>query len=292
LLFRVLRKPQQGAGSWRTNFVGSGSLSDATDTIYTAVQPDGISNVTAYLVSHLTTTLKAGLHTTTSGCASALSTNESTISACYATAGASSGKLTVVKYVGIASSDAFPGTELETASHAVSHAASVGYNAILSEHTKAWAKIWDSADIIIPGEENEQLQLATRASLFHLLSNVREGSEGHGLGDNSIAPAGLTSDSYAGQIFWDADTWMAPSLLALFPSYAEVRHHISYILGTCECLLIPNHRVLRISDIDSLGPLRRTLCCIIAPERFILGPQHVSEIAQVLAREYSVHLLS
>ncbi|KAF9136936.1 alpha,alpha-trehalase ath1, partial [Linnemannia schmuckeri] len=43
---------------------------------------------------------------------------------------------------------------------------------------------------------------------------------GKGLGDNSIAPAGLTSDSYAGGIFWDADTWMYPSLLSLFPDYA------------------------------------------------------------------------
>jgi trehalose/maltose hydrolase-like predicted phosphorylase len=106
----------------------------------------------------------------------------------------------------------------------------VGYDDLLSEHTEAWNNIWESADIIIPGEENEQLQLATRASLFHLLSNIREGSEGHGLGDNSIAPAGLTSDSYAGEIFWDADTWMAPSLLTLFPSYAEVREKDFHIV--------------------------------------------------------------
>lgn len=84
--------------------------------------------------------------------------------------------------------------------------------------------------------------------MFHLLSNVRQGNESTGLGDNSIAPAGLTSDSYAGmyifcfpcffllksknrltytkshfagQIFWDSDIWMFPSLLSLFPTYAE-----------------------------------------------------------------------
>lgn len=54
-----------------------------------------------------------------------------------------------------------------------------------------------------------------------MLTNVRNGSEPTGLGDNSIAPAGLTSDSYAGQIFWDAPTWMFPSLLALFPDFSE-----------------------------------------------------------------------
>jgi len=132
--------------------------------------------------------------------------------------------MTAIKYVGIASSDAFPGTELDTAHEAVTRAIADGFASVLAEHNAAWDALWEDADIVIPGDtpELEGLQLAARASLFHLLSNVRQGSEGHGLGDNSIAPAGLTSDSYAGQVFWDADTWMAPSLISLFPSYAEV----------------------------------------------------------------------
>ena len=76
----------------------------------------------------------------------------------------------------------------------------------MASHTAAWDAIWEAGDIVIHSEDNEfeELQIATRASLFNLIANVRNGSESTGLGDNSIAPAGLTSDSYAGQIFWDA----------------------------------------------------------------------------------------
>ena len=48
-----------------------------------------------------------------------------------------------------------------------------------------------------------------------LLSSVREG------GDDSIAPTGLSSDNYAGLIFWDAEIWMYPSLLLMHPNAAE-----------------------------------------------------------------------
>jgi len=48
----------------------------------------------------------------------------------------------------------------------------------------------------VPGDE--ELQIALRASLYHLLANIRGESEGPGIGDNSISVGGLSSDSYAG----------------------------------------------------------------------------------------------
>jgi trehalose/maltose hydrolase-like predicted phosphorylase len=212
-----------GAGAWRTTTVGKGVLPNGPDsTIYSAVQPNGISNVTAFEISRLHfMTPSPGKAINGTGCFSGVSQNASTASQCYA-AKPSEGELTVVKYVGIASSDAFKGIEMQTALKATTDAVSKGYDSLLKEHTAAWAALWADADIIIPGDSSEmqELQLVTRASLFHLLSNVRQGSEPTGLGDNSIAPAGLTSDSYSGQIFWDGDTWMFPGLHALFPSYA------------------------------------------------------------------------
>lgn len=192
-----------GLGAWRTTPVGKGLLPNSTNsTIYTAVQPNGISNVTAYEISRLSFVSPAtGNATNSTGCYSGVSQNASTASQCY-TVKPSNGSFTVVKYVGIASSDAFPKLEKETALKATTDAVSKGYDALLAENSAAWNALWDESDIIIPGET--ELQLVTRASLFHLLSNVREGSEGPGLGDNSIAPSGLTSDTYAGQIFWDA----------------------------------------------------------------------------------------
>ena len=52
------------------------------------------------------------------------------------------------------------------------------------------------------------------ASQFYLWSSTREGV------DWSISPAGLSSNGYNGHIFWDAETWMFPSLLAQHPELA------------------------------------------------------------------------
>ncbi|GAA6031033.1 hypothetical protein JCM8097_003971 [Rhodosporidiobolus ruineniae] len=187
-----------GAGAWRTDPVSSGPIDNYPNTLHTAVRPVGISNVTAYEVSVFnlfpfssTYSLDSGSNCLNPTGAGPLSSNASTASQCYRlTKLPETGVLDAIKYVGIASSDSFPGRELETALHWARHANLTGYDAVRTSHEEAWAE-------------------------------VRNGDEPTGRGDNSIAPAGLTSDSYAGQIFWDADTWMYPSLLALHPSYAE-----------------------------------------------------------------------
>jgi trehalose/maltose hydrolase-like predicted phosphorylase len=38
---------------------------------------------------------------------------------------------------------------------------------------------------------------------------------------DSISVGGLTSDSYGGQVFWDADVWMQPGLVASHPEAAQ-----------------------------------------------------------------------
>ncbi|GAA5880894.1 hypothetical protein JCM3774_003235 [Rhodotorula dairenensis] len=215
-----------GRGAWRTDAVSQGPVPNTTHTIHSAVRPNGISNVTAFEVSLFDSwsstkgwSIDSGANCAQNG---ALSSNASTASQCYRPMHVpADGKIVVVKYVGIASSDAYPGVELSTALKSAQNANTTGWDSLVKSHQAAWAKVWDDADIVIPGEEHAELQIATRASMFHLITNVRNGTEPNGLGDNSIAPAGLTSDSYAGQIFWDADTWMFPSLLAMWPDYAE-----------------------------------------------------------------------
>jgi trehalose/maltose hydrolase-like predicted phosphorylase len=58
------------------------------------------------------------------------------------------------------------------------------------------------------------LATEVNASEFYLWSSTRRGS------DWSISPAGLSSNGYDGHIFWDAETWMHPSLLAQHPALA------------------------------------------------------------------------
>jgi len=60
-----------------------------------------------------------------------------------------------------------------------------------------------------------ELQRVIHAMLFYLLASVGEGT------DKSIPPMGLSSAGYYGHVFWDADTWMFPPLLALHPAIAR-----------------------------------------------------------------------
>ena len=118
-------------------------------------------------------------------------TSPSTAAQCYSFTAPANGTASFTKFVGVASSDAFRGDEFNAALNASTDGSRTGYAALLASHRAAWNSIWAASDIVIPS--NVELQLAARASMFHLLTNVRDGAESTGLGDNSIAPTGLTS---------------------------------------------------------------------------------------------------
>src|SRR4051794_18241347 len=91
-------------------------------------------------------------------------------------------------------------------------AAAQGWNGVFGDHAAAWAELWKS-DITVGGQPD--LQDWIRSNLYALWSSIRRGA------DDSISPVGLSSDNYAGLIFWDAETWMYPSLLLMHPDLAE-----------------------------------------------------------------------
>lgn len=84
--------------------------------------------------------------------------------------------------------------------------------ALLNEHKKLWANLWES-DIIIKGDLQSQLDV--RLALYHLYAFGLEDS------NLSIAPMGLSSKAYGGHIFWDAELWMYPPLLLLNQNIAK-----------------------------------------------------------------------
>ncbi len=77
---------------------------------------------------------------------------------------------------------------------------------LLGQHKKLWEELWEG-DIIIEGNLQDQLDI--RLALYHLYAFSRGDS------DLSIAPMGLSSQSYNGHIFWDTELWMFPPLLML-----------------------------------------------------------------------------
>ncbi|WSQ85151.1 discoidin domain-containing protein [Streptomyces sp. NBC_01212] len=99
-----------------------------------------------------------------------------------------------------------------SATGAAERAARRGWNGVLASNAAAWRRAWAS-DVRVSGSPD--LQAWLRAAQYGLLANTRPGSS------DSIAPAGLTSDNYAGMVFWDAETWMYPGLLATRPELAR-----------------------------------------------------------------------
>ncbi|MET8426007.1 glycosyl hydrolase family 65 protein [Nocardia sp. NPDC004860] len=118
---------------------------------------------------------------------------------------------TFTKYVGIASSDDGPDPRA-IATAASQRGLERGYAAEHTDHVAAWNTLWQPA-IDVPGREDYRLWL--RAALYSVLSSVREGQHW------SVQPAGLSSTDYAGMTFWDADTFVFPMLLALYPALAR-----------------------------------------------------------------------
>ena len=86
-----------------------------------------------------------------------------------------------------------------------------GYEKIYWEHCREWEKIWER-DILV---DDEDLQYKIHSCIYHLISSVRENQ------DHSIPPMGLSNDGWGGHIFWDADFFMFPALILIYPELAK-----------------------------------------------------------------------
>jgi len=117
----------------------------------------------------------------------------------------------LTKFVGVDTA-LTSGTPEASAVAASQKAAAQGWPAVFADHVAAWSDLWQS-DITVANQPD--LQNWLRSSLYNLWSSIRGGT------DNSISPVGLSSDNYAGLIFWDAETWMYPSLLLMHPDIAD-----------------------------------------------------------------------
>ena len=87
------------------------------------------------------------------------------------------------------------------------------YQEALRLHTSVWEARWQGRDIAIEGDPEAQ-QLVHKL-LFDLFQSTRVGAT------DSIAPESLSGEFYKGHIFWDADVWMFPALLAQNPQLAR-----------------------------------------------------------------------
>jgi trehalose/maltose hydrolase-like predicted phosphorylase len=99
------------------------------------------------------------------------------------------------------------------AAAALAAAEHAGFERLLGEHRRMWARRWDEADVLIEGDA--ELHHAVRVALFHLMGSVSE------TGEAAVGARGLTGSGYRGHVFWDSDVFVLPFLAATHPQAAR-----------------------------------------------------------------------
>lgn len=221
----------------RTNYTNSGF---ENGTIFSAVSPNGLPNVTAYIYSTIKGDECMKLSTVQLLDQGQIGSNKSSIGQAYNVSLGAGQKTVVAKYIGGASSDAFADPQ-SVAKNASLTGASAGFSQLFSTHIDEWEAVMpvDSVDdYTIPGNGSLpddpniiELQIGSVVNPFSLLQNtigtnaVKSAQQTYNASDNldtnSIAVGGLGSDSYAGFIFWDAEVWMGPGLVVAHPEAAK-----------------------------------------------------------------------
>lgn len=222
----------EGECAVRTDFVDKGSETNGS-VIWTAVRPNGISNVAAYIYSTLVGSGISTAQLVTDG--PTIGLNQSSIAQSVQISLTPGSTTTVTKYIGGASTDAFLDPQ-SVARNASASAAAAGFNSLLQSHKAEWASIftadsvddYSSEDGTLPGDSYiiEQ-QITSVTNPYQLLQNtigtnaLAAAGNNSMLNVNSISVGGLGSDSYGGLVFWDADIWMSSGLVVAFPDAAK-----------------------------------------------------------------------
>jgi len=216
-----------GRSAMRSYLEGKGLDANGT-SIYSAIHPNGLANVTAYIVSVADFESYTNISSRALAQGEYVSSNESTIGQTYNINLKAGQPATFFKYVGVASTDKFPDAQ-SIARQASADAQEAGWSTLYAEHSAAWQALMTEETVddfrdpvtgALPVDESVQaLHIASVANTFYLLQNLQP--DGSDLNDNSIAVGGLASESYAGLVFWDADYWMAPGLNLAFPGYSK-----------------------------------------------------------------------
>jgi trehalose/maltose hydrolase-like predicted phosphorylase len=217
----------------RTEFAKKG---EKDDMIYSAVHPNGLHDITGYVYAGMTAD-GAEYSPATSDFSGRpyVGNNESSIAQAVDTTLTAGQVATFTKFIGIASNDAFEDAK-STAQKAAKSAMEAGFDAVMKSHVDEWTSIFrdDTIDSYnlddgsLPDDEYIiESAIVAVVNPFYLLQNTVGVNALAAINNNtlvnqhSIAVGGLASDAYAGWIFWDAEIWMQPGLVAAFPQAAK-----------------------------------------------------------------------
>lgn len=204
--------------------------------IYSSVHPDGLQNVTGWVYALMTMEgVGAGNATQQELDRPYVGGNESSIATGMQVSLQAGQTVSFTKYVGLASSDGFDDPQ-STAREAVTTANSTGYQQSQADHAAEWAEVFPDHSVDDFSDPNngslpsdpyavESAILAVANPYYVLQNTLSENAmsavSNASINSHSISVGGLGSDAYAGQIFWDAETFMQPGLVASFPFAAR-----------------------------------------------------------------------
>jgi nigerose phosphorylase len=136
---------------------------------------------------------------------------------------------TIYKYVSVytGNDDAY-NIEAECLSTALK-AADEGYVKNYNDHVKQWNVKWEISDVIIEGNDNDQLALRYSIYQLQIIAPVHSDKL-------SIPARGLSGQTYKGAIFWDTEMFMLPFFLHTAPEVAMnlVNYRIRTLQGARE----------------------------------------------------------
>ena len=202
-----------------------------TPQIFVGVHPEGLPNVTAFVVSTANVSNGYTVESSRRMITTMGYENENNM-----TVGQEwdvkllDGKTAVFqKFVGVASSDKFEDPESLAAASSASSAKN-GWDTTTSLNTEEWNNLMErhliagyrdpsTGKLPIKNTIIEKLQTAAVVDRYVSLINLLP-ENGKGLNDIGVSPAGLSADSYGGMIFWDQDLWVFPTMAATNPEHA------------------------------------------------------------------------
>ena len=154
---------------------------------------------------------------------------------------------TLVKYGGYTVDLNHKKEDLQTSSAAVlKQASDAGFEALLDLQKKAWAKIWEMADIHIEGDVKAQQGI--RFNIFQLNQTY--------LGKDArlnIGPKGFTGEKYGGSTYWDTEAYCIPFYMAT-KDHVVARNLLTYRYNHLE-KAIENAEKLGFSNGAALYPM-------------------------------------
>ncbi|CAI6339960.1 unnamed protein product [Periconia digitata] len=225
-----------GMGAVRTEFVEKGFEEDSV--MWTAVSPLGQPDVTAYVYSTIWAEVIDlednvrpvtdedvfwGTHAASIGQAAPVTLHANRT-------------LVFGKYVGIASSDAFP--DPQSTARDASMFGVFGYEEWFEQHVAEWRSILPKHTVdsyrhpngTLPTDRNlQEMHITSVTNPFMILQNTvgpNAAVDNTKLNIHSIPVCGLGSDCYGGLIFWDAGIWMALGLQVSHPD--NIRSVVNY----------------------------------------------------------------